>query len=319
MSSLSVVIVSFNARAHLRRCLASVVSQAQQVVVEDNGSTDGSVEMIARDFPSVLVRGEASNPGYGAAANRGIRACGRAHVLLLNSDTVLAPHAVERLGRYLAQHPRAGIVGPRIVNPDGTLQRSCYRFPSPFRPPLEHDPLDAVLRYVPGLRERALGTWSHAHPRVVPYVLGAAMAIRRDAFDAVAGFDESYFMFGEEADLAFRMRAAGWATHFAPVTEVMHVGGASTRAYRAAMLEQSCASTLHFYRRHYSGLRLAQGLLAMRCGMAVRLLRDGIRFAASPDPARRSELRENLHIWGRAVLADPRQTTRPAAPVPQQP
>lgn len=306
MSSLSVVIVNFNTRAHLQHCLASVVAQAERVVVQDNGSTDGSVEMVRRAFPSVVLRVDDANPGYGAAANRGIRACGGTDVLLLNSDTVAAPDAVARLGRYLAEHPRAAIVGPRILNPNGTLQRSCYRFPSPLRPPFERDPLDAAIRRVPFLRERSVGSWSHTRARIVPCVLGAAMAIRRDAFDAVDGFDESYFMFAEEADLAFRMRAAGWETHFAPVTDVVHVGGASTRPYRAAMLEQSCASTLHFYRRHYSGIRLMQGLVAMRCGMAVRWLRDGIRYVAATSPSRRSELRENLRIWRHAVFAGPR-------------
>ena len=106
-------------------------------------------------------------------------------------------------------------------------------------------------------------------------------------------------MYAEEADLSFRMAAAGWQTHFAPVTDVVHYGGASTRQQRAAMLAQGCASTLQFYRRHYSGFRLAQAMFAMRCGMAARLARDGARYVLSAQAGQRNELLENVGVWRR--------------------
>jgi len=311
MSRSSIVIVSFNTRAHLEECLTTVCGQdVSCIVVADNGSTDGSVSMVRRTFPSVVVDVDESNPGYGAGANRGIRRCGTDDVLLLNSDTRLAAGAAAALTVYLDAHPKVGVAGPRLVNQDGTLQRSAFRFPSPLRPPLQSDPLAPLIAHIPGLRERYLATWSHSEARPVPYVMGAALAIRRRAFDEVGGFDESFFMYAEEVDLCWRMRAAGWDTHFAPVTTVTHVGRASTRQYRAHMLERSALSSLTFYRRHYSGLRLAQAQLTMRAGMSLRLLRDAARYLMAADAARRRELRDNLGVWRRVLASEPSDGAR---------
>lgn len=303
---IAVVIVSFNTRAYLKACLTSVVPETRRVIVADNGSTDGSIEMVARDFPAAVIDIDHRNPGYGAGANRGIRRTGGGDVLLLNSDTRVAPGALRALRDYLEAHPKVGVVGPRLRHADGTLQPSCFRFPSPLRPPLQRDPLARLMRHIPALRERYLPTWSHTTPRRVPYVMGAALAIRRRAFDAVGGFDESYFMYAEEVDLCWRLRAAGWDTHFAPVTDVVHVGRASTRQQRVRMLERSTLSSMHFYQRHYSGLRLAQARLTMRAGLGLRLVRDRIRIALSDDPSRRRELRDDIGVWRRTLGAPQR-------------
>ena len=305
-AALAVAIVSFNTCDHLRDCLASVMPQARgPVVVADNGSMDGSVDMVRRDFPSVVVDVDRGNPGYGAGANRAIARCGGADVLLLNSDTRLGPEALTSLQRYLAAHPRAGVVGPRLLNPDATLQRSTFPFPSPFRPAWQHDPFARLVRHLPIARERYLATWSHARPRQVPYVMGAALAIRRAAFDAIGGFDESYFMYSEEVDLCYRLRRAGWETHYAPVADVFHVGRASTSQRRAEMLEQVGISALRFYERHYSGVRLAQARAVLRVSMALRLLRDRLRSRFTGDPARRRELADDIAVWQRAWRARP--------------
>jgi GT2 family glycosyltransferase len=158
------------------------------------------------------------------------------------------------------------------------------------------------VRRLPGASERYLPTWSHTRARTVPYVMGAALLIRRAAFDAVGGFDESFFMYAEEIDLCWRMRRAGWETHFAPVTDVVHEGRASTRRHPAEMLEQSAVSSMRFYRRCYSGLRLGVGLGVFRVAMAARIARDGMRYLWIRDPGRRRELADNLGVW-RRVLA----------------
>ena len=303
-ASLAVVIVCFNTREHLAACLATVLPESpRQVVVADNGSADGSIAMVRQQFPSVVVDVDGSNPGYGAAANRGIRRCGTADVLLLNSDTRLRSGALARLRAYLDAHPRAGIVGPRLLNADGTLQPSCLPFPSALRPPCERNLLEPLVRRIPKLRERCLSTWSHAQARVVPAVMGAALAIRRAAFDAVGGFDERFFMYAEETDLCFRMSSAAWETHFAPVTDIVHIGRASTRQRRVAMLEQSALSSIQFVDRHYSGRQHGGALFAIRCGMAVRMLRDQARYFWATDGDRRRELAENLGVWRRVLLA----------------
>lgn len=298
IESLAVVVVNFDTRDQLRACLRTVLREgAASVVVADNGSSDGSVEMVRREFPGVVLDVDPRNPGYGAGANRGIRRSGEADVLVLNSDTCLHPGALDGLARYAGEHPRAGIVGPRLLHPDGTLQRSCFRFPSPLRPPLGRDPIGRLAHRIPALRERCLATWAHDAPRIVPWVLGAALFLRRAALRDVGGFDEAFFLYAEEIDLCFRARTHGWETHFTPAAQVTHAVGGSTRRHRAAMLAQGCESAMLFYRRHYSGRRLLMARSMMIGAMAWRALRDSVRYGVSADRARRAVLAENIAVW----------------------
>lgn len=302
MAAVSVVIVSYNTREHLRACLATVLPECpSDVIVADNGSTDGTLEMLATDFPTVAVLPDPGNPGYGAAANNGVRRTQTPYVLVLNSDTLLGTGALQALVGYLDDNLRAGILGPRLLNPDGSLQPSCRPFPSPWLPLHRHDRYAGVMRRIPWLRDRSLASWAHDRPRRVPWVVGAALAIRREAFDAAGGFDESFFMYSEEVDLCRRMYRLGWETHFAPVAVVTHVGMASTRQYRAAMLAQLFLSSMRYYERHYSGLSLSAARLATRAAIAVRLVRDRVAMSLVRDPADRLERRDAVAVW-REVL-----------------
>ena len=127
----AVAVISFNTRDILRDCLTSVLAESPtELVVVDNGSTDGSIEMVRQAFPSARLVVEASNPGYGAASNRAVSECSSSYVFLLNSDTVLPPGTLDAMRGYMERHPRAGMAGPRLVNADGSLQPSCFAFPS---------------------------------------------------------------------------------------------------------------------------------------------------------------------------------------------
>lgn len=269
IAGIDVVLVSHNTRGLLLAALASV-EDAGEVVVVDNASTDGSAEAVRRAFPRVRVLENAGNPGYGAAANQGIAACSAPFVLLLNSDTVVRPDALRALAGYLESHPRAGLAGPRLENPDGTLQRSCFAFLGTARLAIEKSPLGRRLASIPALRDRWLiHHGPHDRPRTAPWVLGAALALRREAFEAVGGFDPDFFLYAEEVDLCYRLWEAGWEVHFAPVATVVHVGGASTAPRRAEMEAQRTESARRFYRRHYSPLRVAvlDGLIRTATGL----------------------------------------------------
>ncbi len=304
---MAVAIVSFNTREHLDACLATVGPEAPaQTIVVDNGSRDGSIELVRSRYPWVELEVAPANRGYGAAANRAIAHCSARYVFLLNSDTVLAPGTLAALTTYLDAHPRAAIVGPRLRNPDGSLQASCYPFLGTFQSFLEKTALGPVLARVPVLRDRYLLVHSaHARPRVVPWVLGAALAIRRSAFEAVGGFDESFLLYAEEVDLSYRLMTAGWEVHFAPVTDVVHVGGVSTRQYRGEMVARRTESAIHFYRRHYSPARRARLIAVIRAAMAARWLRDSLRLRIEGDGARRAWLAENLTAWRRVLRGKP--------------
>jgi N-acetylglucosaminyl-diphospho-decaprenol L-rhamnosyltransferase len=296
LRSTDVVVVSYNTREHLRTCLESVLrDEPGMVVVVDNGSSDGSAEMVRTDFPSVRLLIDPRNRGYGAAANLGIRACDADHVLLLNSDTVLAKGTLSALGGYLDTHPRAGLAGPRLRYPDGALQPSCQPFLGTFQLALEKTPLARLLRRVRPLRERYLLSHSpHDRPRIVPWVIGAALAIRREAFEDVGGFDDAFFMYAEEVDLCYRLRQRGWEVHFAPVADVVHVGGASTSQQRLRMRARRSMSALHFYRTHYSPRRVR--VLSFLLGASTRLRMYAARVQAGlrSDPGGKARQEEVL-------------------------
>jgi GT2 family glycosyltransferase len=266
------------------------------VIVVDNASPDGSAEMVRATFPHVTLRARTTNIGYGAAANEAVAACDADYVLLLNSDTLLQADSVVALQSYLDQHPQTAVVGPRLHNPDGTLQPSCYPAPNAFNLLLEESLLGRLIAYVPGLRERYLRTWAHNKARRVPWVLGAALAFRRDAFLAVGGFDPTFFMYFEEIDLCYRLAAAGWHIDFAPVTTIVHAGGASTSQQYAQMQYRLFSSTQLFYRRHFAGWQLRFFRLAMIPIITARLLRDALRYGRTRNPQEREKSLATLQV-----------------------
>lgn len=306
----AVVIVNYNTREFLRSCLATVQLEApSEVVVVDNASSDGSVEMVQADYPWAVLYANKTNLGYGAAANQAIARCTAKHVLLLNSDTLLPVGALQALSTYLDRHPRAAIVGPRLVNSDGTLQASCYPFPGPLDTFLENSTCAIFIgrlirRYVPGIRRLYLRTWPHDYPRIVPWVKGAALAIRREAFNAVGGFDESYFMYFEDADLCCRLRKVGWEVHFAPVTTVVHVGSASTAHYRADMAAQLLHSTDQFYQRHSSRLSIAFMSVIVKSLMLSKWVGGTLRLAFTRDPMRCNAINESIAASKRVLFGN---------------
>jgi GT2 family glycosyltransferase len=298
---MDVVVVNYNTRDHLRSCLASLHGQSGTVVVVDNGSTDGSQGMVRGEYPDAVLLDDGVNRGYGAAANAGIRVGSAPYVLVLNSDTIIPDGALASLCLYLDQHPDVAMLGPRLVNPDGTLQSSCFPFPTPFTSFLGESGLGFFIRFIPAVRQRYPRTWSHDRPRNVPWVLGAALALRREAFDAVGAFDERYFMYFEEVDLAYRLQKAGWRVHFAPVADMTHVGAASTRHVADRMRLEYYVSMARFYQCHHSSGRLAAMRTFVRCRAAVDLIRFAILLAFVRQPDRRNALRGAISTQARLV------------------
>jgi N-acetylglucosaminyl-diphospho-decaprenol L-rhamnosyltransferase len=300
MASIDVIIVNHNTRQHLKACLDSIEPEAAgKVIVVDNGSSDGSVEMVKSRYPWVALHPNSTNLGYGAAANQAIARSTAGYVLLLNGDTLLRPGAIKALSHYLDRNPRAGIVGPRLQNSDGTLQASCYPFPTPLDTLVENSTCAVLLgrfirRNVPMVRNLYLRTWQHNSARIVPWVKGAAVALRREAFNAVGGFDESFFLYFEDADLCYRMKKAGWQVHFAPVTTVVHVGGASAKQVPGEMAVQLLHSTDLFYRRHSSRLSIAIMTVIVKCLMLARWIGGSVRRTFTRDAKADSAIAESI-------------------------
>jgi GT2 family glycosyltransferase len=298
MAAMAVAVVNFNAREWLRACLLSIAREsAVRKVVSDNGSTDGSIELVRASFAWAELDVDFGNRGYGAAANRAMRRCREEYVLLLNSDTELDPGTLRALTAYLDAHPRAAIVGPRVLNTDRTLQASCFPFPSPLTAFLSETEVGYLIRFVPGVRSRYLRTWPHDASRTVPWVRGAALAIRRSAFESLGGFDERFYMYFEEVDLCYRAAAAGWEVHFTPDATLVHHGGVSTRQYRAEMLAHYYESLFRFYRHHYPAARLRRLRSVLGPIALARLGRDRVRLALARAEGTRRRLAADVALW----------------------
>jgi GT2 family glycosyltransferase len=236
------------------------------------------------------------NIGYGAAANRAVEHCYADYVLLLNSDTVMKPGALRTMSRYLEAHNPAALLGPRISNTDNTQQTSCFHFPTPLHIFFYLSGLYKWIPTLPVLKKRSLQANSIHAARVVPWVLGAALAFRRLTFEAVGGFDESFFMYFEEVDLCQRLSRKGQQVHFVPEAEILHVGGASTEQERARMNLQYFASLAKYYRKHYPRLFLLELVLIVKFFAFLGLARDFLLLKTTRDAARQSDLKTNLTV-----------------------
>jgi GT2 family glycosyltransferase len=294
---ISVVIVSYNSRELLRACLTSVeVEQCGEVTVVDNSSSDGSDKVVTQEFPWVRLIKSKTNSGYGAAANLAIASCSSKYVLLLNCDTLLQRGSLQALSDYLDQHPTVAIVGPSLVNLDGTHQASCFAFPTPLQTLLKETSLSKLLS----------NDWLNSSPRFaqsVPWVLGAALTIRRQAFESVGGFDPSFFMYYEEVDLCYRLNKSGWQTHFTPSATVTHIGGASTKQQRTVMARQLYKSLCHFYRQHYSRTQRFQLKFILTYLMFRNMAKDSFRLARRTFRRRAHDQADDLLVW-RSVLSN---------------
>ena len=300
---ISAAVISYETREHLPACLAALEHEdASEVLVVDNASPDGSAVLVRERFPSVTLIANEANIGYGAAANQALSACSSEYVLLLNGDAVPEPGALAALARYLDEHPEAGVVGPLLRYPDGRLQPSCYPFLTPVNVLLVMSGVNGVIARIPLLRARHLPTSPHRSARPVPWVKGAALAVRKAAFESVRGFDESFFLYSEEQDLCYRLGHAGWETHFAPVATVVHVEGASSPGGQTAVSEHVFRNLVHFYRRHYSPARLVALRFVLAFLMTGRIARDAALLSREREQARRRQLRRDISLWRRVLL-----------------
>lgn len=314
MSNPGVVIVSFNTCDLLRACLASLATCTLPLtmVVVDNHSSDGSAEMVRREFPGVTLLEPGANLGFAAGTNLGIRhLLGQGnsvvaaewvapdYLLVLNPDTVVHAGAIEALVGFLDRHPRVGVVAPRLLNVDGSVQAAAFRFPTLAMTLLDLFPPGDVL---PG---RLYNSWWHgrypqersaALPFPIDHPLGACMLVRRAVLEQVGLLDEGFFMYAEEVDWCLRIRQAGWAIWQVPQAQVTHVGGAATRKVRARMLMTLYDSRMRFFRLHYGAHRAALHGLVIRAGMLRAVLNAWIAYRRAEIGT--DELRERLWAYG---------------------
>jgi GT2 family glycosyltransferase len=251
---LSIIIVSWNTCTFLQQCLRSVEVAAQQlapetveVFVVDNQSSDGSVSMVQREFEWVNVIANQENVGFARANNQAFRQSTGAYVLLLNPDTVVDEDALKALVSFADSHPDAGIVGANLLNPDRTLQTSCYPVPTLTREIWRLFHLDTLYSY----GSYRMQDWPLHLSREVEAVQGASLLLRRSALPGDEVLDEEYFIYTEEVDLCQRVRKDGWRIYWAPQARVVHYGGQSTRQMAREMFLRLYESKVIYFRKHY--------------------------------------------------------------------
>ncbi|MDA8302709.1 MAG: glycosyltransferase family 2 protein [Actinomycetota bacterium] len=270
------VVVNYNARDYLLRCVESLLSEGVEgVVVVDNGSSDGSEAALAEAFPEAKWASTGSNIGYGAAANHGAAVVSSDYLLVCNADIVLGEGAVAALVELLERRPEVAVVGPLIVDATGRLYPSARRFPDL----LEAFGHGIVGQFWPGnpfSRRYTMAEWDHAGARLVDWVSGSCFLARREAWEAVGGFDSSYFMYMEDVDLCWRLRQAGWEVAYEPGARVTHVQGVSADRHPYRMLLAHHVSMWRFAWRTTEGR--ARWLLALVLpGLGARLALTALR------------------------------------------
>lgn len=313
----AVAVVSWNTRGLLARCLRSLRDEARSdradVWVVDNGSTDGSVEMVREEFPWVHLLTPGRNLGFGSAVNAVARRTRSAWIAPSNADVELQPGALELLLDAGSRHPEAGIVAPALILPEGRVQQSVWPFPS----------VRLALLTAAGihrLSERAAGKmlleghWDQSVPREVDYAMGAFLLVRRDAFERVGGFPERQWLYAEDLDLAWRMSQAGWRTRYEPRARVAHAGGAATSvAFGPSGAELlTVAAAYEWMGRRRGAVAKCVTAASVIVGAVVRLaLLEPLAMVA---PSRWAARRHSVRGWLRTNLAALRQR-RPGLPV----
>ena len=277
--ALSVIVVSWNTRTYLARCLASIPQAAGPVVFEvivvDNGSSDGTQTLVATQFPDVRLIQNEENVGFGRANNIGVKASRGQFLLVLNADCELAPGALTTMIEVLDREPSLAGVFCRLLNTDGSLQPSVHRsLPSPWSLIGDVFFLTSIRHLL--YRRPALHRWllhwtvkAHRHPHDVAWGGGACMVFRRGAFEAVGGFDEGFFMYCEDMDICKRICALGFRLRYLPGPSVIHHWGKATRQLPAVMLREAYRSRIYYFEKHFPGWggQMARALAVLELGV----------------------------------------------------
>lgn len=288
---LSIIIVSWNVRDLLLQCLDSIfenqTASTFEVLVVDNASTDGSPIQIKKRFPQVHLIENDNNVGFARANNQAISVSKGKYLLLLNPDTRVYVGALDHLVQFLETHPTAGAAGSRLLNPDGSLQPSCFPFPTLGREFWRLFHLDKILP----LALYRQNTWDIDAPRQVDVVQGTSLILRRAALDKVGLLDESYFVYTEETDLCYRLHKAGWSLFWVPKSCVVHYGGQSTRQIAQQMFISLYRTKTQYFRKHYGKLSAWLYRVILFCASLFRLMLSIFSFL---QPRERREQHQQL-------------------------
>ena len=290
---MSIVLVCWNNKAYLDPCLKSLyeggLKSTFDVVVADNGSTDGSQQMLAEKYPEVKIIQNEGNVGLGKASNQGIEATNGRYVLLLNNDTIVNGPALDMLVEFLDAHPEAGAVAGKLLNPDGSFQ-SGY---APFSTLLEEF---LIATHIGELLWSGYPSHGDSNEiKATGWLSSACLLVRRSALDKIGLLDESYFIYGDEADLQYRLNKAGWKVYFLPSSTIIHFGGRSMDRWKRRKMVYR--GKMMFYKKNYGFLSTLLLRILFFVMSLLKLLVWCIGFfVPSRNDQAKKELRSNMDV-----------------------
>lgn len=257
---ISIVIVGWNAKHYLELCLESLAAapprRTMEIFVVDNASSDGSAEMIEALFPHVKLIRSGENLGFSRGNNLAIRQCQGRYIALVNPDVVVLPGCLDALADFLDQNPKVGDVGPRVLNPDMSLQSSCRRFPTLWNNFCSASGLASKIRNSRFFAGEHMFYFPHDRTLPVDVIVGCFSMIRRETFDDVGLLDEGLFMYGDDVDWCRRAWNKGWQVVFYPGGQAIHDKGKTTAPYPVRFAVAQQRSVLHYWRKHHGFWRV---------------------------------------------------------------
>lgn len=277
MSKISVIIVSWNACGYLRDCLNSIRQTGgdvvHEVIVVDNASSDDSPDMVAKEFPEVVLIRSTENLGFARANNLGIKRATGSFLALVNSDVIVHPNCFQALVAQLEAHPKMGLVGPKVFGRDKLLQITCGKLPTVWNTMCEFALLGKLFRKWPIFCGFQMRPEDHDRQRDVEMLSGCFWLARQKAVQAVGGLDEGFFFYAEDVDWCKRFGDAGWRVVFVPSATATHFGGGSSSKAPFRYSIEMLRSNLIYWKKHHGNM----GRAAFYC---LALLQHGMRLVA---------------------------------------
>ncbi len=289
MLDLSIIIVNWNGKDLLARCLQAVESTTKKITYEtyvvDNASTDGSQDMIRRDFPTVKLIANPNNVGFATANNQAMKVASGRYVLLLNSDAFVKENTLDDMVKFMDEHPDAGMSSCKLTYEDGSLQRSCATFPTLATEFYIALGLDKLFPRSPIFGRYLMTDWNYDDIRPVDVIMGAFMLVRADLIAKIGMMDEGFFMYSEEVDWCYRFKQAGSKIYFCPDVEAIHLWGGSSKAVKVESLLRLYKARVQFFRKHYGRLPAALYKLILGFNALVRVGPGALYYLTRNNPA----------------------------------
>lgn len=304
-ANLTIIIVSWNVRDLLRKCLRSLSPASpgpgpkSEIIVVDNASSDGSPEMVGAEFPEVRLIRNAENRGFTAANNQGLALSRGQYLLLLNPDTEVVDDAVATMLGYMEAHPRVGVLGPQLRYPDGCLQSSRRRFPSLATALVESTVIQEWWQDNRFLRRYYMEDTPDGVVQPVDWVVGACLIVRREACDQVGALDEGFFMYSEEMDWCHRMKDAGWEVIYLPTATVLHHEGKSSEQVVPARHIHFQSSKVRYFRKYHGRVQGELVRVFLLATYVFQLGREGLKWLVGHKrPLRAERMRAYCQVLG---------------------